>query len=373
MYKTIVKRYVHKTLQNADIHLNGNRPWDLQVYDERFFPKVLLHGSLGMGESFMEGWVDSAQLDEAINRLCQSAFSQKYNPFWAIASKAFGNLLLNKQTKKRSLVVGKHHYDLSNRLFECMLDKSMTYSCGYWKEAKNLDQAQEAKLELACQKLRLEPGMKVLDIGCGWGSFAKYAAENYGVRVVGITISKQQLELGKELCKGLPVELRFQDYRDIDETFDRIVSIGQIEHVGCKNYRKYMQIVSKSLRDEGIFLLHTIGNNQIVHTPDPWIEKYIFPNGMVPASSQICKAAEGIFIMEDWHNFGADYDKTLMAWFHNFDKHWDELRSTYDQKFYRMWKYYLLTCAGAFRARKLQLWQIVYTKNGIPGGYLAPR
>lgn len=373
MYKTTVKKYVNKALNTADIQLNGSRPWDLHVHNDQFFSKVAWHGSLGLGEAYMDGWVESKQLDESIHKLMQSPIANKSNPKWLYTIANLKALIQNRQSKKRAEIVGKKHYDLSNHLFECMLDKRMTYSCGYWKNAKNLDQAQEAKLELACQKLELKKGMRVLDIGCGWGSFAKYAAEKYDVNVVGITISKEQQELAQQRCKGLPIEVRFQDYRDINEKFDRVVSIGQMEHVGYKNYRIYMEIVANALPENGLFLLHTIGNNVTAYNTDPWIDKYIFPNGMLPSCVQLSKASEGLFVMEDWHNFGADYDKTLMAWYHNFERHWPELKHEYDDRFYRMWKYYLLACAGGFRARQMQLWQIVYAKAGVPGGYRSVR
>jgi cyclopropane-fatty-acyl-phospholipid synthase len=224
-----------------------------------------------------------------------------------------------------------------------------------------------------CKKINLQPGQRVLDIGCGWGSFAQYAAEEYGAEVVGITVSKEQVELGRERCKGLPVEIRLQDYREINEPFDHIISLGMIEHVGSKNYRTYMQTAHRCLKDNGIFLLHTIGSNRSVRTTDPWIEKYIFPNSQLPSIRQLALAAEGLFVMEDWQNFGVHYDKTLMAWYQNFDTGWDELKSTYSERFYRMWTYYLLSCAGSFRARKNQLWQIVFSKQGIPGGFVPPR
>jgi cyclopropane-fatty-acyl-phospholipid synthase len=269
--------------------------------------------------------------------------------------------------------VGFKHYDLGNRLFEAMLDSRMNYTCGYWKNAKNLDEAQLHKLELTCQKLLLKPGMRMLDIGCGFGALAKYAAENYGVKVVGVTISKEQRDYAQQNCAGLPVEIRFQDYRDVNEKFDRIASLGMFEHVGHLNYRTYMNVANKCLSDDGIFLLHTIGSKVSSVASDEWISKYIFPNGMLPSIPQIGNAAEGLFVMEDWHNFGADYDKTLMAWYANFNHHWDQLKSYYDERFYRMWKYYLLSCAGLFRARYTQLWQIVFTKQGILGGYQSPR
>ena len=274
-------------------------------------------------------------------------------------------------------MVGKKHYDIGNDLFEIMLDKRLTYTCAYWDSgALNLDEAQEAKLELTCQKMELEPGMKVLDIGCGWGSFAKYAAKKYRVSVVGVTISPRQSELGQRLCKGLPVEFHLQDYRDLPQlgkTFDRIVSLGMFEHVGYKNYPKYMEVASKCLQKEGLFLLHTIGSDVSTKCcQSQWIDRYIFPNGQSPSIQQIGSSLEGKFVMEDWHNFGSNYDPTLMAWHKNFNEHWDSIKANYDERFRRMWNYYLLSCAASFRARDCQLWQIVLSKKGVEGGYRRP-
>jgi cyclopropane-fatty-acyl-phospholipid synthase len=284
--------------------------------------------------------------------------------------------LVNFQTKNRAYIVGKKHYDIGNDLYKVMLDKRLTYTCGYWGNGiQNLNDAQDAKLEMACQKLQLEPGMKVLDIGCGWGSFAKYAAEKHQVSIVGVTISEQQIELARSLCKGLPIELHLIDYRDLPygaQKFDRVVSLGMFEHVGYKNYEKYMKISSQCLNDEGIFLLHTIGCDQSSACTSEWFNTYIFPNGQIPSGKQITASCEKTFVMEDWHNFGAHYDTTLMAWHANFNNHWDDLKKNYDERFRRMWNYYLLSCAGSFRARHLQLWQIVLSKNGIMEGYERP-
>lgn len=249
----------------------------------------------------------------------------------------------------------------------------MIYSCGYWNNAKNLDQAQEAKLDLVCQKLQLEPGMKVLDIGCGWGGSAKYLTENYDVQVIGITVSRQQADFARELCKGLPVEIRLQDYRDMKGCFDRVFSIGMLEHVGVKNYRTYMEMVHRMLPNDGLFLLHTIGSNIAVNNVDRWIDHYIFPNSMLPAVSQIAKAYEGLFVLEDWHSFGSDYDRTLLSWNSNFESAWSKLQHHYSERFRRMWNYYLLSSAGAFRARKNQLWQVLLSPAGVVGGFKVPR
>jgi cyclopropane-fatty-acyl-phospholipid synthase len=266
-------------------------------------------------------------------------------------------------------VVGEKHYDIGNDLYEKMLDSRMIYSCGYWKDAQNLDEAQENKLELTCRKLKLAAGQKVLDIGCGWGGTARYMAEHYGVEVVGATISQAQAELARTRCAGLPVEILLMDYRDLKGRFDKIVSIGMFEHVGPKNYRTYFSKVSELLKEDGLFLLHTIGSNTSAISTDPWIERYIFPNGVIPSAQQISAAFEGCFVMEDWHNFGSYYDQTLMAWRENFDRAWPELKQSYDERFRRMWDYYLASCAASFRARDNQLWQIVLSKKGLAGGW----
>lgn len=371
------KRYKNLTIQllnEAGINVNGNNPWDIQIYDERFYKRVITQAELGLGESYMDGWWDVEKLDEMIYRIVKADLQNKVKRNLRVALQLSGFYILNMQSRRRAFIIGERHYDLGNDLFECMLDKRMNYSCAYWKDASNLDEAQENKLELICRKLYLKPEMKILDIGCGWGAFAKYAAEKYGVSVVGITVSKEQSKLAAELCKGLPVEIRLQDYRDVNEKFDRIVSIGMFEHVGYKNYRKYFEIAANNLNENGLFLLHTIGEVRSVKSTDLWTHKYIFPNGMLPSIAQIAKAVEGLFVVEDLHNFGADYDKTLMAWFENFNRNWDRLKDKYGERFYRMWKYFLLSSAGAFRARnKNQLWQIVLSKKGVPGGYVSIR
>jgi cyclopropane-fatty-acyl-phospholipid synthase len=362
-----------RLLSLADIEINGARPWDINVHDQRFYRRVLSHGSLGLGESYMDGWWDCASLDEFFSRVVRAQLQGKVRKDPRLVSGVLLARVLNLQSRRRAFEIGERHYDLGNDLFLGMLDRRMTYSCAYWKNADSLDGAQENKSELICSKIGLQRGMKVLDIGCGWGSFAQYAAQRYGVTVTGITVSKEQVEFAQKLCVGLPVEIRLQDYRDLREKFDRIVSVGMFEHVGYKNYRPYMEVVSRCLKDDGLFLLHTIGGNRSVKSVDPWMNKYIFPNGMLPSIKQIGAAIEGLFVMEDWHNFSADYDRTLMEWHRRFEDHWEDLRSRYDEKFHRMWRYYLLSCAGAFRARGNQLWQIVLSKRGVEGGYLPVR
>jgi cyclopropane-fatty-acyl-phospholipid synthase len=362
------KEIFESLLGEAGISVNGGKPHDIRINNNKVFDRVLSQGSLGLGESYMDGWWDCERLDEFFYRILNLYIESKVKT-WRLLPHFLKAIIFNPGAGKHSFEIGERHYDIGNSLYQNMLDKRLVYSCGYWEGAKNLNEAQEAKLDLACRKLRLKRGMRVLDIGCGWGSFLKYAAENYGVEAVGITVSQEQVKLGRELCKGLPVEIRLQDYRELDEKFDHIVSIGMFEHVGYKNYRVYMKKVANLLNDDGLFLLHTIGNDRTTITTDPWINKYIFPGGMIPSIRQIGTSIEKLFIMEDWHNFGADYDKTLMAWHGNFTGNWKKIKKDYDERFYRMWSYYLLSCAGSFRARRNQLWQIVLSKRGVPGGY----
>jgi len=361
---------VNNLFSLAGIESNGKNPWDIQVHDERFYKRTITEVELGLGESYMDGWWDVEKLDEMIYRIIRADLQNKVKHNYKVALQLAGFYLINMQARRRAFIIGERHYDLGNDLFQNMLDKRMNYSCAYWKDAISLDEAQENKLELICKKLYLKPGMKVLDIGWGWGAFGKYAAEKYNIEVVGITVSKEQVTLGKELCKGLPVEFRLQDYREVNKKFDRIVSVGMIEHVGYKNYREYFELAKRNLKEDGLFLLHTIGEVRSTLSTDAWTHKYIFPNGMLPSIAQLGKAIEGLFVMEDWHNIGADYDKTLMAWYDNFKSSWNKIKDKYSGRFYRMWKYFLLSSAGAFRARsKNQLWQIVLSKNGVPGGY----
>lgn len=367
------KSLAENLLKLADVKINGTRPWDIQVHNENLYARVLSEGSLGLGESYMDKWWDVASLDQLIHKLLHARIDERIPKTLTNALAVLKSKIINLQSKSRAFQVGEQHYDLGDNLFKNMLDSRMLYSCAYWKNADCLEDAQEHKIELICKKLQLKPGMKLLDIGCGWGGLAKHAAEKYGAHVVGVTISKEQAKYAQKLTAGLPVSIQLKDYRDVKEKFDRIVSVGMFEHVGYKNYETFMKIAHQLLKDDGLMLLHTIGSNTSQTTGDAWITKYIFTNGMLPSVKQIASSAEGLFVMEDWHNFGADYDKTLMAWYENFEKNWPSLQNQYGERFYRMWKYYLLSCAGMFRARAIQLWQIVLSKKGSPGGYLSIR
>ncbi|MHB1092969.1 cyclopropane fatty acyl phospholipid synthase [Thiobacillus sp.] len=355
---------IRDLVSEAGISINGDAPWDIQVFDERVYQLVMTKGSLGFGEAYMDGMWECERLDQLFHRLMGARLEDKIDK-WSqlrLLGETLRHSLFNLQSSKRAFQVGEQHYDIGNDVFEAMLDPTMSYSCAYWHNAVGLRDAQLKKLDLICRKLELKPGERMLEIGCGWGGLAGYAAEHYGVEVVGITISKEQQKLARVRCEGLPVSIELMDYRDLTEQFDKIVSVGMFEHVGPKNYAAYFDTAHRVLKDDGLFLLHTIGNSVTSPKTDAWIDKYIFPNGKLPSAREIASTLERRFLIEDWHNFGPDYDRTLMAWWANFDVAWPFLESRYGKRFYRMWKYYLMSCAGFFRSRQGQLWQLVLSK-----------
>jgi len=358
--------FVRSLLERAGISVGGSAPHDIVVHDRRFYARVARDASLGLGESYMDGWWDCPAIDQMIARIHRAKLAEAVRGSWKLTAAALRARLFNLQSRKRAFEVGERHYDIGNDLYRAMLDARMVYTCAYWNGATTLEEAQEAKLDLVCRKLGLQPGMRVLELGCGWGSFAKFAAEKYGVSVTGYSVSKEQIALGRELCAGLPVNLRLDDYRNAAGKFDRVVSIGIMEHVGPKNYRTYMEVADRCLAPGGMSFVHTIGCCVSDALCDPWTHKYIFPNGQVPSVAQLAKAMERLFVIDDVHNIGPHYDPTLMAWHARFTAAWSKLRAYYDERFYRMWTYYLLMSAAAFRARYLQLYQIVMTRGDAP-------
>lgn len=356
---------IREIAQAAGIGVNGDAPWDIQIHDPAVYHAILTRGSVGLGESYMSGLWDCERLDHFFYRILRVE-GDEHLANWAklrLFAELIRHRIFNLQSPKRAFQVGERHYDIGNDIFEAMLDSTMSYSCAYWSKATTLEEAQQEKLDLICRKLDLRPGECLLDIGCGWGGLAHYAATQYGVQVVGITISKEQQKIAQARCLGLPVRIDLMDYRSLTGRYDKIVSVGMFEHVGAKNYASYFDVVSQLLAPDGLFLLHTIGNYATAAGTDGWIDKYIFPNGKLPSSLEITKNLERRFLIEDWHNFGQDYDRTLLAWWKNFEKNWPKLKERYDQSFYRMWKYYLMCCAGFFRSRQGQLWQLVLSKR----------
>jgi len=367
----VIAEMLHGLLESADIRVNGRKPWDIQVKDSRWYRRVWWEKNLGLGESYMDGWWDCERLDELFFRLLRSGLDGQVRGSWTYLVGFLPALLFNLQSRLLCRVVARRHYDLGNDLFFSFLDEHHQYSCGYFDGTEDLQLAQRNKLDLIAAKLELAAADHLLDIGCGWGGLARYLAEGHGCRITGVNISREQLQFARACCAGLPVDFFDGDYRAIEGRFDKIVSVGMFEHVGYRNYRTFMEVVHRCLADQGIFLLHTIGGNTSCKSCDPWINKYIFPNGMLPSTAQVGKAAEGLFVIDDWHNLGPHYDKTLLAWNRNFQQAWPRLCERYNERFKRMWEYYLLSSAGAFRARHIQLWQIVMTRQG--SGRQAPR
>lgn len=365
---TTARDVVSDVLERADVSIDGNSPGDIRVHDERLFDRLIAQGSLGLGEAYMDGWWDCENLDVFFAKLLRTgadeAARSRHHTLLFLKS-----TLLNMQTQSRSRRVAERHYNLGNEFYADMLDPGMHYTCAYWEKASTLEEAQNAKCELICRKLMLEPGDSVLELGCGWGGFAEYAARNYGCRVTAYNIAEEQVKYARERCKDLNVEIVLDDYRAARGRYDKVVSIGMFEHVGPKNYRTVMQVANRCIKDTGLFLAHMIGRNTTRVATDPWFDKYIFPGGVIPSIQKISEAAEGIFVVEHFHNFGQYYDDTLMAWYANFQKNWHKHAQTYGERFFRMWTYYLMSCAGAFRSRNNHLWHWVFSKRGVLGGY----
>lgn len=368
-----------KLLAKAGIAINGSQPWDIQIHHPKTLSRMVNEPSLGAGESYMDGWWECQRLDDFFFKILRYLEIRKIYQPRTLLKFYLMNFLTNQQSKHKSLRVAHQHYNIDNELYELMLGKSMAYTCGYWSNAHSLEDAQYAKYDLICRKLKLQPHEKVLELGCGFGGFAKYAAEKYGVAMVSVNISTEQLKYARSICQGLPIQLFESDYRDVRKynpdkiKFDKVVSIGLCEHIGPKNYDNFLNIAKSQLKPDGLFLLHTISKNISDYFTDPWIQKYIFPQGMLPTLRSLSRAAEGKFVIEDVHNIGADYDKTLMAWHDNFDQAWAQLADKYDERFRRMWRYYLLSCAGGFRARSMQLNQFVLSPEGELNGYRSYR
>ena len=371
---TTSRRVLEDLFEGAGIQVNGDRPWDIQVFDDRFYGRVFRDGSLGLGKSYMLGWWDASDLDELAFRAIRARVHQRFRPSLRVAWHTLKAQLFNLQRRSRSEQVATTHYDLSNEFYEYVLGETMAYTCAYWKGAETLDEAQRNKYDLVCRKLDLHHGEVVLEHGCGWGGFAKYAAENYGCRVVAVSISEPQIKYVRKLCRDVDVEAHCCDYRDDHvynpegSKFDKVVSIGMCEHVGPKNYRTWFEIVDRHMKDDGSFLLQAVGSDTSVANNDRFTQKYIFPNCVMPSLKQLTTAAEGLFTVEDVHNFWTSYYYTMREWQRNFTRNWDKIRELdpkFDEQFHRMWNFYNFAGMGAARARQGGLWQIVFSKRNF--------
>ncbi len=377
----IARRIVTETLGRAGVRINGNNPWDIRVNNEQFFSRAL-RGSLGFGESYMDGDWDADELDALFRRVMRMRLTR--SPL-VVLNRGWNELrarLTNLQSRSGSLAIAEAHYDLDHRLYEEFLGPYNQYTCCFFDQAESLEAAEIEKLEMLCDKLDLGADDKVLDIGCGWGGFSKYAAQTRGCNVTGVSISTEQIAYARQFTSGLPVKIIEADYRDLPEMFggqhfDKVLICGMLEHVGYKNYRTIFSIVHSLLKDEGRFLLHTIGNNKTTAVVDPWIEKYIFRNSMAPSMEQLTTAFQDLLVVQDWENYGLYYAPTLAAWQHNFEERWEaisaiESERPFDERFRRMFNYYFLSCKAAFETENLYLWHIVLTKYGY-GRRVYPR
>ena len=366
------------------VEINGPNAWDIQIHNESLYSRLFRDGSLGAGESYMDGWWDCNDLVELSFRVAKNNLLLESGlPLFVHTTRSF---LLNLQNKIRARIVGECHYDLPIPLWEKMLGASMIYTNGIWQDTDDLDTAGFAKYDLVCRKLELKKGDTLLELGCGWGAFLKYAATHYGCRCTGVTISKEQAKYASELCQSLPVKIHHCDYRDRDVynpddiKYDAITTLGMTEHVGRKNYRQCMQIIYEQLRDCRLFLLESSGNSK-ESAPDMFIQKYIFPYLDMPTVGSIDKYTRDFFVLEDMQTVSVDYAKTIIAWSNNFKKYWSDFdlsENTFGglskNQFYRMWVYYLDCCAGVLKARtETQAWQFLFSKGHLTNGYRSVR
>jgi cyclopropane-fatty-acyl-phospholipid synthase len=358
-------------LAEAGIAINGSGDADIRVNDSRFYAAILADGELGMGESYMAGWWDCGRIDVLATRFIAAGLEARGYRNPRVIRYAAMARLRGVGSRARAFDVGRAHYDIGNDLFEAMLDPRMIYSCADWSDATTLEAAQEAKLDLVCRKLGLQPGQRLLDIGCGWGGLAAFAAERYGAAVVGITVSEQQAALARARTAHLPVEIRLCDYRDLAEPFDHVASVAMVEAVGLRYLDAYMATVARVLKPDGRFMLHGFyGNRPVAPQNARWLDRYIFPGGASPSLPQVLKAAEGKLAVEALHRLDG-YDRTLGEWTRRFEAAWPILSTRYDARFYRMWRFYLGISQGIFRARLCHVWHIVFSHQ-LPGRGTVP-
>ncbi len=369
------QKFVTDLLLSADIRIDGSRHGDIQVHNEKFYRRVAAGGSLALGEAYMDGWWDCDDLGEFTRKIVKGRLKV---PLDLHAAKIYlMSVIGNLQTPQGSKRVADVHYELPSKMYALFLGPSNQYTSFYYAHTDNDVQAEEARLELICRKLKLNKNDRVLDIGCGWGGFAKYAAQKYGCHVTGVSIAREQIKFARQYAKGLSVQFKIQDYRQLKGSYDKIFSGGMLEHVGYKNYPTYMKKIAELLTDDGIAVIDCIGGNVPGKGPNPWVGKYIFPNSMVPSPSQISSAFEKHLVLEDWHNFRHDYSRTARYWKNEFIKNWGKIQALdqtlFNERFYRMWLYYLSLFEGAFEASHIQQWQLVFVKPSNNASYTSER
>lgn len=373
----VEKNYSQTEFKSHDIRLDS-------CLKKSFFRKVYANPSLGLAESYFldHAWVcdDLVGLIDRIMKadlLSKLSLVMKLRLVLKSLPQFFKTWVFNK-VRSKPYEIGQQHYDKGNSLYKEMLGSDdMTYSCGLWDDADDLKQAHLNNFDRACQNMKLKPGMKVLDVGCGNGSFLKYAAEKYGIEGVGITVSEEQAKFAREFCEDLSIKIMVRDYRELGEEFfgyfDAIASFGMFEHVGPRNHQTYFKMISKYLKPGARFFFHTIANFKKAIFLDPFIFKWIFPSSYVPTIKQVLNAAKEYFIHIETYDVKAEnYAKTLAVWYKRFKDGWEsKLRHLYYDKvmqgdsFYKMWCYYLASCQALFKVNGKYVLQVVFEKNKL--------
>ena len=347
---------------SEEVYGEGLPSATIRLKNKSTLSKILRNPYLNLGETYMDSsWdLDGASLRDLLNLFRRNVDQQSPNT----GVKALFSLLQSWNTLRSSVGNIKHHYNLDEELFSGFLDEDMHYSCAYFGEGvQSLEDAQQSKCRHLMQKLRLSPGDHVLDIGCGWGSLAMYLAENADVNVTGITLSDAQVEVARRRSheRNLQdkVDFNLQDYRTHDGKYDAIVSVGMFEHVGRRNFRTYFKKVYEMLKDDGIAVIHTIGNYTYPQATNPWIERYIFPGGYIPSLSEVMRAIElAGLVTSDIEVWRRHYARTLEQWNERFQRIRERIKQKYDERFCRMWEFYLSACQSAFEESDLVVYQI---------------
>ena len=362
---------------NSKKHVIGNpkeeKPLTLKLFDKSLHYKLLFYPDYYFGEAYTEGTltIENGTLTEFLNMALRNIGRKETNFFSEILNNIRGSYryLTNFNFIKKSKINAAHHYDISDDLYDLFLDSKRQYSCAYFKnENDSLETAQDNKIEHIIKKLNVKPNQKVLDIGSGWGSLAIEIAKKTQCQVLGITLSKNQFaysnKKAKEMNMDNQVEFRLCDYREVEEKFDRIVSVGMMEHIGRKFYKIFFNKVHEILKDDGIALLHTIGSVNPPRQPQPWITSFIFPGGYTPSLSQLTTPVERSgLILSDLEILRMHYSHTLRHWKERFLKNKDKALKMFDKKFYRMWLFYLVSCEQAFKWGDQVVFQLQLTKE----------
>ena len=351
----------------------GNNPIRIKIFDKKLHYKLLIHPDLYFGEAYMNGElkIENGTLTDFLDLALMNIGRNELNFFSYMINKVRGSYryLTNFNFIKKSKMNVSHHYDISDNLYDLFLDPKRQYSCAYFKnENDSLETAQNNKIQHIIKKLNIKPNQKVLDIGSGWGSLAIDIAKNINCEVLGITLSKNQLDYSnkkvKEMNLGNQVKFRLMDYRELDEKFDRIVSVGMFEHVGRKFYKKFFKQINNLLNEKGVSLIHTIGSVKPPRDPHPWITKYIFPGGYTPSLSEVTTPIENAgLIVTDIEVLRLHYSHTLKHWKENCIRNKDKIIKMFDEKFFRMWEFYLTGCEMSFKWGDQVVYQFQLTKN----------